>query len=100
MKGKKEVKQTLSSLKAWQLHLRAVAFHLNAHFLFYFKILTGILGMLRRAGYKALSTRWSRMAGKRHVLMEANHLSMNCLQASEQKLKRFRQKMFVGLCLV
>ncbi|KAM9586724.1 methylglutaconyl-CoA hydratase, mitochondrial isoform 2-T6 [Morphnus guianensis] len=39
------------------------------------KILSGILGMLRRAGYKAQSTKWSRMAGMRHVLMETNHLS-------------------------
>ncbi|XP_071587541.1 methylglutaconyl-CoA hydratase, mitochondrial isoform X3 [Heliangelus exortis] len=41
----------------------------------YAQILSGISGMLRRAGYKALSTKWSRMAGMRHVLMETNHLS-------------------------
>lgn len=50
-------RKTLSTIKTWQLHARAVAFNLNAHFLFYFQILSGILGMLRRAGYKALSTK-------------------------------------------
>lgn len=85
-------KKTLSTIKTWQLHARAVAFNLNAHFLFYFQILSGILGMLRRAGYKALSTKWSRMAGMRHVLMETNHLSVSSLQTFEQKLKRVREK--------
>lgn len=35
---------------------RAVASNLNSHFLFYFEILSGILGMLRRASCTALST--------------------------------------------
>lgn len=91
-------KKTLSTIKTWQLHASAVAFNLNAHFLFYFQILSGILGMLRRAGYKALSTKWSRMAGMRHVLMETNHLSVSSLQTFEQKLKRVREKtLFVDL---
>lgn len=38
---------------------RAVASNLNSHFLFYFEILSGILGMLRRASRKAPSTEWS-----------------------------------------
>lgn len=85
-------KKSLSTIKTWQLHARAVAFNLNAHFLFYFQILSGILGMLRRAGYKALSTKRSRMAGMRHGLMETNHLSVSSLQSFEQKLKRVREK--------
>lgn len=89
-------KYTLSSPKTWQHSLRAVAFNLNAHFLFYFQILTGILGMLRRAGYKARSTRWSRMAATRHVLMETNHLSVSSLQTFEQKDKGLGEKS-VGL---
>ncbi|XP_071587547.1 methylglutaconyl-CoA hydratase, mitochondrial isoform X8 [Heliangelus exortis] len=58
----------------------------------YAQILSGISGMLRRAGYKALSTKWSRMAGMRHVLMETNHLSVSSLQTFEQKLKRVVEK--------
>lgn len=46
---------------------RAVASNLNSHFLFYFEILSGILGMLRRASCRALSTERSRWleAGER-----------------------------------
>lgn len=80
-------KETLSCLKTWQLYLRAVAFNLNPHFFFYFQILPGILGMLRRAAYKALSTRWSRTAGRRHVLMETNHLSASSLQTLNKSSK-------------
>lgn len=90
-------KETLSCLKTWQRYWRAVAFNLNTNFLFYFQILFGISGMLRRAGYKALSTRWSRIVGTRHVLMETNHLSLKSLKLWTKAQRAQAKCMFVGL---
>lgn len=64
---------------------RAVASNLNSHFLFYFEILSGISGMLRRAICKALSTECSHWLQAAH--METHHSSGLAFRPWNQALR-------------